>query len=299
MSPIRDAQPFVSGPGDGLPGHITLPGDPSIVPAGLEAVLEYNSLRMNVQKNVDRYRITSIDGLYDADIRDTREVNTAQDGETPYNSFYGGRTITIAGTIDTYSISKLRSMQYALRRAFADLTQEMPLIFRTGDFQNDHMLLCKKIGSIAGTEQQSNYMVQRDFQLSLRASNPRFLSFYENFTEAFPPTPTISPIQIATISNKGTYKADALFRIYGPFSNVMFANDTTGQQFSISQSVPFADYLEFNMAFPPTLVNSLGENRWNLLDDDSDTISIMPSDNQIFYMGDSPRVQIVWRDSWV
>jgi hypothetical protein len=297
--PLYNAQPYVPGPGDGLPGRFTLPGDPSIVPAGLEAVLEYNNLYMNIQKNIDRYRINSIDGLYDADIRDTREVNTGEDGESPYNSFYGGRTITISGTIDTYSVSKLRAMQYALRRAFADISKEYPLIFRTGNFANDHMISCKKIGPIAGVEEQSNLRATRDFQVSLRASNPRFLSFYENYAEAFPAKPTATLSQIATVHNRGTYRAHPVFRVYGPATNVLFVNDATDQQFSISKGIPFADYLEFNMAPPPTLVNSLGQNRWSDLDDDSDKIYLVPGDNPIFYAGDTSRVQILWRDSWL
>jgi hypothetical protein len=299
MSHLHSVLPYSPGPGDGLPGNFTIPGDPQfIIPAGLEAVLEYNGLFMNIRKNADRYRLNSIDGLSDADIRDTREPNTADDGESPYNAFYGGRTITINGTIDTYSVSKVRAMQYALRAAFADISQEYPLIFRTGHFTNDHMIYCKKIGPIAGIEEQSNGRATRDFQISLRASNPRFLSFYQAFAEAFP-TPATSLNYLQTVENNGEYKAQPTFRVYGPATSFLIMNDVTSQYFSITKPIPTGDYLEYNMTTPPTLKNSSGVNHWNALDDDSGKIDFMKGFNALFYEGDSPYVQIFWRHSWI
>lgn len=301
---IADAQVYVPGLGDGLPGTYTLPGSGTSVPGGLECAFEYNGLFLNVQKNVDRYRVTSIDGLADPDIRDTRDVNTNSDGETPYNSFYGGRTIVISGTIDTYSIAKLRDMQQALRTAFADLTTEYPLQFRTGNFTTDHLIYCKKINPSAMTEQQQNQMVGRDFQLSLRASNPRFLSYYSKFVDATPPigVPSSAPIQLAVAQNLGNYKAQPVFRVYGPSTISGFINDMTGQSFELG-SIVFGDYLEFNMGAPPTnrkyLVNSAGLNYWNALSDDSQYIDLISGDNNIFYYGDATRVTVSWRDSWI
>jgi hypothetical protein len=296
-SNIVDSPIYVPGAGDGQPGNFTLPGSGTAVPAGLEAVLEYNGLLMNIRKNVDTYRILSIDGLADADIRDTRDVNTADDGETPYNSFYGGRTISISGTIVAYSVAKMRDMQQALRAAFADIRNEYALQFRTGDFTKDHIIYCKKVSSIAGTEQQQNFQATRDFQVTLRASNPRFLSFYQKFIDEFPPKPTLNPLQISNAENIGTYTAQPIFRIYGPSTNATITNDTTQESFSIG-TIPFADYLEFDTA-NRTLKNSLGVNSWNLLADDSDYMGFVPGDNPIFYSGDVNRIQIWWRDSWI
>jgi hypothetical protein len=300
-SPLVNSPSYVPGLGDGLPGHYTLPGDPNIaIPAGLEAVYEYRGLLMNVQKNVDYYRLTSIDGFMDADIRDTRDVNTSADGETPFNSFYGGRTITISGTIITGSVPKIRAMQYALRAAFADITTEYPLHVRTGNFVYDHIIYCKKIGSIAGVEQQQNQNASRDFQLSLRASNPRFLSYYQNFIEWYLPTPPPTSLeQIGTASNRGNYLAQPIFRIFGPTTGCTFQNAITGDSFTIAQPVAYGDYVDFNMAYPPSLTNSLDQNRWDLLDDDSQLITLLPGDTPILYMGDAPNVQVSWRDSWI
>jgi hypothetical protein len=315
---IIDPGPYAPGLGDGQPGGLdgayTLPGTGTSVPGGLECVFEYNGLFLNVQQNTDRYQITSIDGLSDPDIRDTRDVNTNSDGETPYNSFYGGRTIVISGTIRTYSIAKLRDMQNALRTAFSDLSTEYPFYFRTGNFETDHLLYCKKISSSSMTEQQSGMEVSRDFQISLRASNPRFLSYYQNFVDIYPTVPTTEAQQylLASIVNSGNYKAQPIFRVYGPSTGSTFTNDQTGQSFSIG-AIPYGYYYEFNMGSPPGnvkyLVDSDGNNVWNFLSDDSQYIDIMgvgpyqgtlyDGTNNIFYYGDATRVQVMWRNSWI
>lgn len=304
---ISIAPIYVPGPGDGQPGNLTLPGSGFAVPAGLEAVLEYNGLLLNVQKNVDRYKITNIDGTSDADVRDTREANTDDDGETPYNSFYGGHSIVISGTIQTYSIAKLRDMQQALRAAFVDIRNEYPLYFRTGDYSKDHYINCKKVAPISGVEQQAGMPVNRDFQITLRASNPRFLSYYQHMIDQYPAVPTdqASDYPIATITNIGNFPAQPIFRIYGPTTTgVTFANQNTGDTFTIAGGTAYNDYLEFNPA-AKTLKSSDGTNQWNMLSDDSDYMTLQGAaaghtgENVITYYGDASRVQIWWNDSWL
>lgn len=295
---------YIPGPGDGLPGHFTLPGSGFAVPAGLEAVLEYNGLFLNVRQNIDRYSVTSIDGLYDADIRDVRDVKSDADGEVVYNSFYGGRTIVISGTIRTYSVGKIRDMQMALRAAFADLSVEQRLHFHVGDYTKDHFISCKKIAPIAGVEQQQNYMATRDFQVSLRASNPRFLSYTQNLLDAdLPGTMVFTPALIGNAFNRGSYWAQPIYRVYGPAHRASIINDTTNKQFSVG-FIEAGDWLEFDLSQPnPTLKNSRGEPAWEWLNDDSDFVMLQGgvngSDNEIFYSGDASRVEIRWRDSWI
>lgn len=304
--PIYSGEIFVPGPGDGQPGNLTLPGDGLAVPAGLDAVLEYNGLLMNIQKNVDRYRISTIDGLFDADVRDTRDPNTDDDGESPYNSFYGGRTIVISGSIETYSVGKLRDMQQSLRAAFSDIRNEYPLRFRTGDFRRDHYINCKKVSPISGIEQQIGLRASRDFQITLRASNPRFLSYYQKSLDLYPPiVPVSDPYPLATVFNFGNYTAQPIFRIWGPtLTGCTILDDDTGTSFSIDGTIAFSDYLDFDIA-NRSLKNSAGLNMWNLLGDDSDYVTFRgvtnttDGSNHLFYYGDSPRVQISWQDSWI
>jgi hypothetical protein len=164
------------GYGEGLVDQAVL-GSGDAQPRGLEVTLEYNGLRFNNTKTVDKIRITQIDGLADPDIRDSRDVNPSAHGETTYPSYYGGRTITLAGRIEAYSLDKLRDMQQALKQTFNDISRERALIFRTPDPRDDIMLICKKSTAMTMIESQADYRFFRDFLITLRASNPRFLSY--------------------------------------------------------------------------------------------------------------------------
>jgi hypothetical protein len=170
--------------GGGLPDNTAAPGTGIAVPTGVESIIEYNGLLMNDTTTTDKIRITEIDGLADADIRDARDQNPGFHGETAFDAFYGGRTITLTGRIEAYTLEKLRDMQAALHLAFAELS-EKPLIFRTGNWRRDHMIYCRKINPISMRESQGNWNFYRDFVVTLRASNPRILSYQENVADSF------------------------------------------------------------------------------------------------------------------
>jgi hypothetical protein len=124
---------------------------------------------------IDKYRVISIDGLDDPDVRDSRDENPADDGEQPNFSLYGGRTIAITGRIEAYSLAKLRDMQQALRTAFVDISRERRFNFLTGASETDHYINCKKFTKNQwGEEQKHLNHFFRDFVITLRASDPRF-----------------------------------------------------------------------------------------------------------------------------
>lgn len=158
-------------------------GDPDVaitgsgfsVPRGLEAVFSYNGLVMNDLTVYDKYRVMSIDGLADPDIRDLREDKPGDDGEDAFGSLYSGRTISMKVRVEAYSLEKLRDMEEALRTAFVNMT-EQPLYFLTGDPEKDHYINCRKNASLTKEEDVStmNFRHWRDWQITLRASDPRF-----------------------------------------------------------------------------------------------------------------------------
>lgn len=170
-----------AGLGQGDPADIII-GTKTSGPRGIESVLEFNGIFLNNRAWVDTYLVTQINGIDDADVRDQREANPGRHGETPFPSYYGGRTIVLQGKIVAHTIWKLRDMEQALRKAFADLSQEYPLIFRTNDADTDMMIFCKKSSPIQmPDEQKTSTGFERPFQITLRASNPRFVSYREYF----------------------------------------------------------------------------------------------------------------------
>src|ERR1044072_4678330 len=90
---------------------------------GIEAQFVYNGLVLNDRRSVDRFVINEVTGIDDADVRDAREDNPEADGESAFNSFYSGRTITLRGEIRAGNISRLREMQSDLKRAFNPLNE--------------------------------------------------------------------------------------------------------------------------------------------------------------------------------
>lgn len=150
------------------------------MPPGIESLLEYRGLTLNNRQWADTFVVEEIDGLADADIRDDREVNPSQHGETAFDALYGGRTIVMTGFIRAFRLDKLNDMRQALREAFMDISQESPLIFHTADPDNDIQIYCKKIAPIAMKDvQQDQNIFKRAFMVSVRASNPRFTSITE------------------------------------------------------------------------------------------------------------------------
>ncbi len=292
---IATADVFVPGLGGGT-SRLALPGSLMAVPVGIEAALQYRDLLMNVKSWVERYDITEIDGLGDPDVRDVRDVKTDDDGEIPQNSFYGGRTLVINGTIRAYSPPKLRDMQMALRSAFVDIKNEYPLRFRLGDFSRDHYISCKKISPMMWSETQQDQMVTRDFQITLRASNPRFLSWM-TYSNVATPSSSGSLQEIFVVTNTGNYFAQPVFRIYGPSSTTTIYNDQTNQEFTVV-AIPAGDYYEYDSA-AEQLRNSYQVNVWRYLADDSDTVLLASGDNHIFFSGDSPQVKVSWQNSWL
>lgn len=99
---------------------------------GVQAFIEYNGYILNDRHQADRIRVTSITGLDDADISDSREVIPGDDGEFVYDSWNRGRTIVLTGEIQAGSLGTQKMLERDLKAAFAPL-YESPMKFRWFD----------------------------------------------------------------------------------------------------------------------------------------------------------------------
>ncbi len=161
------------GLGEGDPVFITV-GSGGAVPTGVETQFQYSGFLLNDTSVIDKYRVIGIDGLDDADVRDTREDNPSYHGENALKALYGGRTLAIRGRIESYNLFKLRDMQMELRSNFAEL-EEKPLYFLTGNPATEHYINCRKFSKLQWSEEQTRENdFYRDFLITLRASDPRF-----------------------------------------------------------------------------------------------------------------------------
>lgn len=169
---FANTSPYTAGLIDGYGDVFDLGSDRAKV-GGIENIIEYNGFKINVPDRQDRVIVTSIDGLADADVRDTREPNPGYDGETAFESYYGGRTIVLSGIIKAGTLSKLRDMQEGLKSIFAPL-EEAALILKGLTPDYDMQIFCRKSQPITMGETQKNFLFERDFQVTLRASDFRF-----------------------------------------------------------------------------------------------------------------------------
>lgn len=190
-------------------------GSGKSAPSGVDAIIAYNGLVMNNRAWIDSIIVTEIDGFSDPDIRDDRDVNPQEHGETAFESWYGGRTITMKGFIRAFTLDKLRDIEQGMKTAFLTL-EEKALVIQGKTLESSVQIYCKKNAPMAWTEvQQSDERFKRDFMITLRASNPRFVSLEEalsreefgiidNFT-----SDTITAKDYKFISGEGTVKVES------------------------------------------------------------------------------------------
>lgn len=273
------ASPITLGTGDPNEG---LPGSGYSGPRGIEAVLEFNNLYLNVRNWVDTYLVTQIGGLDDADVRDTREVNPGYHGETQFPSYYGGRTIALTGKIYCKTIFKLRDMQQALRQAFSPIDDEYPLIFRTNDANLDLQIYCKKSQSIQMTDEQrtANHF-ERNFLVTLRASNPRFVSVLRIPIAVTFPGASFDAIAFTAVNN-GNFPAQPEINLTGPMNaGARFINETNNNQIALTAAIPSGETWRLDTTNRRMYRVSDMANRFQYLDVNSDWMEFNAGSNSV------------------
>jgi hypothetical protein len=262
-------------PGDGLPGEGTSG------PRGIESIIEFNGLYLNVRDWVDTYLVTNIGGLDDADIRDNRDVNPGYDGETAFPALYGGRTITLTGKVYTKTLFKLRDMQQALRRAFAPIDIERPLIFRGPTPDLDSMIYCRKSQPIQmADEQRTANHFERPFQIILRASNYRWLSSLRYWHDKHFPAAAFDDIAVV-LRNNGNTDAQPRFELTGPFATFTLINEENGQRMDLTAPIPAGETWIIDTAGRRMYRDSDNANRFRYLDANSDWMGFEPEENNL------------------
>lgn len=291
-------------------------GDPDLsitgtgfsVPRGIESVLSYNGIVLNDLSVYDKYRVIGIDGLADADVRDNREDLPGDDGEDAYDSFYSGRTIVLKIRVEAYQLDKLRDMEESLRSAFVNMTEEK-LHFVTGDVEKDHYINCKKSAPNTKEEDVTNigYKHFRDWQITLRASDPRF--YRTKRKSLLAEVNGENQIDPAALVNIGNYNTEPKIILYSGMNNIELHNYNAPEPFNnikFKTDVVIAedDYYIIDIK-KRKIVDSHGNNKLSDLDKTSGWLKIFPGSNQIG-LGTSTQLteansQILfyWKDAWV
>lgn len=305
--PIVLPNPIV-GRSSGSPEVILLGSGQSHL-GGVESYFVYEDLLMNDRQNIDTYIIKEIDGLADPDLRDSRETIPQAHGEHAFNSWYGGRTIVLNGTIRAHNIFKLRDMQDALKETFASL-EEKPLRivspYQTaphhefeGELERPSVeIMCKKSQPIQMRDIQQNYTFTRDFLLTLRASNPFFkFPFASTYSDA-----TITSPHNISLVNIGNYVALPKIIFGGPMTNPQLTNNENGQTIQIAATIPTGESWIFDVD-ERSFVDGTGANKFSKLNINSDWLSLDSGDNELTltFTGGSGATSIAlsYRHTWI
>jgi phage-related protein len=292
LSPYGATPPGEIDPGEGL---ASIPG--------LEAKLEYNGLLLNNIADVDKFRVMSIDGLADADLRDSRAVNPGRHGETAFQAFYGGRTLVLNGRIEAHTLNKLRDMQYDLRLAFNEL-EEKPLIFHSYlGSAYDRVIYCRKGASLTMGEKQDDWRFFRDFQITLRASNPRFLTYNQKAATWTATASTASFQFMFNVINSGTFDAEPKIVITGPVINPQITNHTTDETLVLNTTLTSAESVIVDVE-----KRVMTDNYGNVIRSHINAISRWPSiapGSNYFEISATgltsgvSSVSVLWHDTWL
>ena len=251
-------------------------------PVGIESVIEYrsaNPVYLNVVDWIDTFIVTSINGIDGADLRTGAQTNPGGHGETPTDAYFGGRTIVLSGKQYAQTIWKLRDMQQGIRGSFAEINKEYPLIFHAVDPTDDMMLMCKLADKINITDQQTtkNEFV-RDFQITLRAGNPRFTSAVRQVNNIlFQSAGNYDNIAFIAYNN-GNFRAQTTIELKGPMTNPRVLNESDGTVSIISGTIPTGETWVFENIGPSMRFyrKSDGVNRHQYIDPTSMWVYVEP-----------------------
>ena len=252
-------------------------------PVGIESIIEYrsaNPIYLNVADWIDTFLVNSINGLDGADLRIGALPNPGGQGETPTEALYGGRTLVLTGKQYAMTIWKMRDMQQGLRGSFIDIMREYPLIFHALDPADDLMIMCKLNDKINIVDQQTTRNdFQRDFQITLRASNPRFLSAVRQVYEfVFESAGSFDNIVFSPYNN-GNFWAQTTIELKGPMTNPRILNEANQSMSKVAATIPTGETWVFENVGPSMRFYRKSDfaNRSHFLDATSMWVSLEPN----------------------
>lgn len=145
----------------------------------LESPIAYNGLTLNDQSkrslNVAPYywyRIFTVDGIWDQEVRFETHERPHRDGAKSGDAYYNGKTLVISGRIYAKNLQRLREAQRALQYAFYDM-QDHQLVFTLWGEQQVY-ITCRKNQKLDMPENQADLgpSFKRDFTIQLYADDP-------------------------------------------------------------------------------------------------------------------------------
>ncbi len=256
--------------------------------------------------------IEEITGLDGPDVRESAELYVQGDGGIHSDFFFGRRPITISGLIDPNTVGTNRNIMIK------------NLLEATNAMKEDATLTWTASGGVpvaVKVRRQNSPRISggriKAFQISLIAADPRIYGTTINnaqvnaggsATGGFT-SPIISPWQSGAspvgqliLANLGNISSPPTIAIYGPITNPVVRNQTTGEELSFTYSLTAGEFLEINTADRTISLNG-STNRYSALNfTGSSWWELQPGNNDIRLSAASystgAYVSVLWNHAW-
>lgn len=185
-------------------------------------------------------------------------------------------------------------------------TERIPIYDVAALNPGDPYINARKFGKIDSPDNQPNINVRRDFLITLRASDPRFVSRKKYTTSVVPTSFALTfdpggagitfPISGAglifgsalpnAVINMGRSPASPVIRFYGAMTNPAFYHPLSGRVIGVNGVIADGDYLEFDVA-RRTVFDSTGIDRYDMLTDETNWLELLRGSNTLTYGADA------------
>lgn len=185
-------------------------------------------------------------------------------------------------------------------------TERIPIYDVAALNPGDPYINARKYGKIDSPDNQPNINVRRDFLITLRASDPRFVS-RKKYTTSVVPTSFALTFDAggagltfpaggaglifgsalpSAVTNMGRSPASPVIRFYGAMTNPALYHPITGRVIAVNGVIADGDYLEFDVA-RRTVVDSTGVDRYDMLTDETNWLELLKGSNTLTYGADA------------
>lgn len=302
---------------------VTVPagGTPSDIPFGIEVGIRYDlngpsGARVSFNDPDDRDFvgwIEEITGLDGPEVREASENFVEGDGAIHSDFYYGRRPITISGIIDAsvFGVERNRKITRLLEAANAMRDDATLLWTASGGLPVQVRVRRQNSPRISGGR-------VKNFQISLVAADPRIYGEAIQIaqvaagasTNAGFASPLISPLSSGAspvgqviVQNLGSCGAPPVISIYGPCTNPVVRNQTTGQQLAFAYTLAATEHLDIDTQQRTILLNGT-TNRYSALNfAESDWWELAPGNNdirlQVSAFSSPASLVILWNHAWI
>ena len=237
--------------------------------------------------------LDDITGLDSAEVRESSEELTEDDGGVHGTFYYGRRPITLSGSIYTVPLDQRANRMDRLLRASNGMRRDCELRWSPSGAV-PVMIRCRRQQPPRLTGGQG---VSKQYQVSLVAADPRIYSqeLYSGY---------VNPGATMRVANQGRADSFPTSVIYGPCVNPRLINFTSGEQIVLaSLAVGPGQYLTVDHLRKTVLLND-ALNRYSYVDYlQTDWWGLRSGYNDITWSATgtdaNTRYLLMWRDAWL